>query len=396
MRRDLVIITIATALILIAAGILGMNPSRESPATFSPDVASVVETRETVPGTTVHAQGTAPDIATEISREQVIGIVNGEYSAFTYSIASIRLADQYAKKPLYVIELVPVKGSTAERNETVFIDATTGDYYSPAQENAKISVERAKKLVREAFPQLAPDRIQMKFSDGLQYERGWAFSLMNGSERIVQGGLEPDTGGLKWYATGIVRKDRPENPLISLDAARDIANREVRNRNGILSVVLSESRLDPLGMPGEKIAGKYVFVYKRMISGVPCDCDGLTIVVDSVAGNVVEYRKMWSLPENAVTSSEPAITRDAAIKTVQDEATKMYPASASGLRIVSAELLWKDLHNADKIVPAPGSIHLGWKVLFDDEIIRAQQWPNPATGWIDAQTGSLLEMYYRH
>jgi hypothetical protein len=150
-------------------------------------------------------------------------------------------------------------------------------------------------------------------------------------------------------------------------------------------------------MPGAKIAGVYVFVYKRIISDVPCDSDGLTLVVDSVAGTVVEYRKSWNLPENAVASlSEPAISKDAAIKTVQQEAMKIYPASAASLRILSAELRWKDHHNPDKIVPGSGSIPLAWKVQFDDEVIRAQQWPNPGTGWVDAQNGTLLEMYYRH
>jgi hypothetical protein len=150
-------------------------------------------------------------------------------------------------------------------------------------------------------------------------------------------------------------------------------------------------------MPGEKIAGKYVFVYKRVIRDVPCDSDGLTLVVDSVAGNVVEYRKSWSLPENAVASSaKPEITKDAAIKTVQQEAMRIYPTSAASLRIVSAELRWKNYHNPDKVVPAPGSIPLVWKVQFDDETLRAQQWPSPATGWVDAQTGTLQDMYYRH
>jgi hypothetical protein len=190
---------------------------------------------------------------------------------------------------------------------------------------------------------------------------------------------------------------RPENPSITIDAAQQVADREIDERNGVIPVVLSDSRLDPLGMPGEKVAGRYVFVYHRVIQNVPCDSDGFTIVVDSVAGKVIEYRKSWSLPENAVAaSSKPAITKDAAIKTVAQEAAAIYPASTSSREIVSAELRWKDFHNPDKIVPMPGSIPLAWKVQFDDETIRAQQWPNPATGWVDAQNGTLLDMYYRH
>lgn len=354
-------------------------------------------TREAAPAITTSDSVAVSDIPPKISREQATALVREDYSEYTYSIAHISLTDQYARKPLYVVELAPVTGSIAERNETVFIDATTGDYYNPAQENAKISIERAKDLASEAFPQLSPDRIRVKFSDGSQYVRGWEFYLLNGNEQLVHGGLEADTGELSWYAFGIVRKDRPENPSITLDAAQRVADRETRDRNGVLPIIISDARIDPLGMPREKIAGKYVFVYKRIIRDVPCDSDGLTLVVDSVAGNVVEYRKSWNLPENAVAlSAKPEITKDAAIKTVQQEAMRIYPTSAANLQIVSAELRWKDCHNPDKVVPAPGSIPLVWKVQFDDETLRAQQWPSPATGWIDAQTGILQDMYYRH
>jgi hypothetical protein len=182
-----------------------------------------------------------------------------------------------------------------------------------------------------------------------------------------------------------------------MDAAQQTADREIRERNGDIPVVQVDARLDPLGMPGEKIAGKYVFVYRRVIRGVPCDSDGIVVTVDSVAGNVVNYHKSWSLPEDAVAlSAEPAISRDAAITTVQQEAEKIYPTSAAGLKIVSAELRWKDFHNPDKITPAPGSIPLAWKVQFDDETIRAQQYPNPETGWVDARNGTLLYLHYYH
>ena len=396
-QNDLLVVIGVAVIVLIAAGIFIVYPSLKNQYSPSQISDSPAGTREATPAITTSDSVAVSDIPPKISREQATALVREDYSEYTYSIAHISLTDQYARKPLYVVELAPVTGSIAERNETVFIDATTGDYYNPAQENAKISIERAKDLASEAFPQLSPDRIRMKFSDGSQYVRGWEFYLLNGNEQLVHGGLEADTGELRWYAFGIVRKDRPENPSITLDAAQRVADRETRDRNGILPIIMSDARIDPLGMPEEKIAGRYVFVYKRIIRDVPCDSDGLTLVVDSVAGNVVEYRKSWNLPENAVASSaKPEITKDAAIKTVQQEAMRIYPTSAANLQIVSAELRWKDYHNPDKVVPAPGSIPLVWKVQFDDETLRAQQWPSPATGWIDAQTGILQDMYYRH
>lgn len=331
-----------------------------------------------------------------ITRDEATARVQEEYS-MGYSIDHINLTDRYSGKTLYEFAMVPAESSLYEKNRTVFIDAGTGDLYSPLQEKAGITIEQAKLRARQAFPTWTVDRVRIKYIDGTRYDRSWEFYLYKDDKELVHGSLDADTGELSTYAIGVTRMGRPENPSITIDAAQQVADREIKERNGVIPILLSDSRLDPLGMPGEKIAGRYVFVYNRVIQNVPCDSDGFTIVVDSVAGNVIEYRKSWSLPENAVAaSSKPATTKDAAIKTVEQEAATIYPASTASLKIVSAELRWKDFHNPDKIVPAPGTIPLAWKVQFDDETIRAQQWPNPATGWVDAQSGILMDMYYRH
>jgi hypothetical protein len=77
------------------------------------------------------------------------------------------------------------------------------------------------------------------------------------------------------------------------------------------------------------------------------------------------------------------------------KAQETYPTSADGLTIISAEIRWKD-HQSQGSIPRPGSIPLAWKVLFTDEIIRAKPLPLPAVGWIDVQTGKLLDFYYQH
>jgi hypothetical protein len=221
--------------------------------------------------------------------------------------------------------------------------------------------------------------------------------MLNGNATLVHGGLTPDTGELSWYAIGILRQNRPENPSITIDAARSIAESDIQRRNGILPINLSEARYDPLGMPGMLIAGRDVFVYKRLIKGVSCDSDGILVVVDPVSGKVVEYSKQWSLNESMVTpSAKPDISQEAAIQAVLQKAAEIYPDSAVGLRIISADLRWMDYHNPDKVTPATGSIPLAWRVQFDDETLRAKQWPSPVTGWVDAQTGILQDMHYYH
>jgi len=67
----------------------------------------------------------------------------------------------------------------------------------------------------------------------------------------------------------------------------------------------------------------------------------------------------------------------------------------SGLRIVSAEIKWKDQHPYG-VTPRPGSIPLAWKVVFDDDIIRTNSSAKPAVAWVDAQTSSILDFEYQH
>lgn len=362
-------------------------PANQTVGTPVPPIASTPQT--------IHPPDSPLPVA--ITKDEAAARVQEEYPSWMYTIDHVNLTDRYSGKTLYEFAMVPAESSLYETNITVFIDAETGDLYSPLQEKAGISIEQAKLRARQAFPAWTIDRVRIKYIDGTQYVRSWEFSLYKDDKELVHGSLDADTGELSTYAIGVTRMGRPENPSVTIDAAQQEADREIEKRNGVTPIVLSDSRLDPLGMPGEKIAGRYVFVYHRVIQNVPCDSDGFTIVVDSVAGNVIEYRKSWSLPENAVAAlSKPAIPKDAAIKTVEQEAAAIYPASTASLKIVSAELRWKDFHNPDKVVPMPKSIPLAWKVQFDDESIRAQQWPNPATGWVDAQNGTLLDMYYRH
>ncbi len=252
-----------------------------------------------------------PDIplTVTITRDEATARVQEEYSR-GYSITAVHLTGLYPGKILYEFTMVPAESSLYEKNTTVFIDADTGDLYSPLQEKAGISIEQAKLRAREAFPAWTIDRVRIKYVDGTQYVRSWEFYLYMDDKELVHGSLDADTGELSDYAIGVTRTGRPENPSITTDAAQQVADREIEERNGVIPIVLGDSRLDPLGMPGEKIAGRYVFVYNRVIRNVPCDSDGFTIVVDSVAGNVIEYRKSWSLPENAVAlSAKPAKPR---------------------------------------------------------------------------------------
>jgi Zn-dependent metalloprotease len=232
----------------------------------------------------------------------------------------------------------------------------------------------------------------VEFSDGSQSVRGWDFNLYNDNQKIVMGSLYADTGDLMEYSIPSYSSGEPQekpNSATTMDSARLAAENEIRDRNGELSLNLVDSKVSP--------SGSYFFNYKRIIQGVPCTSDGITIDIDPGTGKVSRYFKSWHTPENAVAAqSVPAISRDAAIALVEREANACYPDSADSFKIVSADLRWMDLYHPDEFTPKPGVIPLAWYVRFDDKTIRTHEFPNPEEGWVDAQNGTLLSMEYFH
>lgn len=323
---------------------------------------------------------------------------------------SVDSGDRSVGKAGDACTLVPIgaiAGSDAQgftyQNTTVFTAVSAGNYSSPfSRKDAGITIDQAKEFAKNAFPHTSPDRVEMEFSDGSDSVRGWNFDLYKDDQKIVMGTLDADTGDLKYYYISTLLREEQQgdsHPAVTMDSARATAENEIRERNGDLPLKLVESRLDSPSPrpPGMEAAGNYVFLFRRIINGVPCNTDGFTISVDSGTGNVVNYYKSWHTPENAVAAQPvPAIPREAAIAVIEREARACYPASADSFRIVSADLEWMDLYNPDKFTPSPGVIPLAWYIRFDDKTIREREFPVPEEGSVDAQNGTLLSMYYVH
>lgn len=90
--------------------------------------------------------------------------------------------------------------------------------------------------------------------------------------------------------------------------------------------------------------------------------------------------------------SEQRVLKREATYAVLKKAQETFPESVSGLRIISAEMRWKDQPSSDR----PGSIPLAWKVIFDDDFIRSNSSAQPAVAWVDVQEGRILDFEYRH
>ena len=319
-----------------------------------------------------------------------------DYPATAYRLVSVDVQDTTTGIKLWLFSVKPAGSASATPATVVEMDASTGDLYTPAQESAKISSRGAKTIIGEAFDPLHPDRIRVRFIAGAGNPAVWNFSLYNGDSVTQAGSLDPDTGQITSFTRNPVSSGRPVSPVIDISAAQKIADNYIADKNGPVSINLSMSMYDPLGTPDTPVAGQYLFQYNRLVQGYPCDIDGFSLTVDSVSGEVTHYTRTWNTPEYAFAASpEPVVLRRDATYAVLKKAQDSYPGLSPGVKIISAEIRWKDDHPAN-IVPRPGSIPLAWKVVFDDELMRQQPGSVPAVAWIDAQTGTMLAFNYRN
>ena len=320
-----------------------------------------------------------------------------DYPAPVYTLISANATNLFADRSLYEFKIRLVNSSQDSTGFSVFVDPENGEFYTPGQENAKITADRAKNIVIENFPLLHSDRVRVRYSNDVNSVRAWIFTMFRDNTTILTGAMDPETGQIFSFTRSIPWEGRQADPLLEINAAQKIADRYILDKNGgPLSLNMTESQYIPLQVPQKTVAGRYVFIYNRIVQEIPCDNDGFTISVDALTGDVIGYDRRWNIPDSAFSMAlDPLVTRSGATFAVLKKAQETYPASMDGLSIISAEIRWKD-HTPQGSIPRPGSIPLAWKVLFTDEIIRAKPLSSPAVGWIDIQTGNILDFYYQH
>jgi hypothetical protein len=274
--------------------------------------------------------------------------------------------------------------------------ASANTYVTPKGGGPQITEQQAKLLALAAFPNLPAGDMKVELTTSPDFGQVWKYTLSADTTIETSGLLDAETGTIDTFNRTIHPGARPQNPVLTIANARQIAESTINDRNtGVLSINMSDGRYVPLATPNGNVAGSYRFIYTRIIQDYPCDADGFIVSVDAVSGVITEYMQHWQTPDNAfMIVEDPVVPKYDATYTVQANAKTIYPSSISGLRIISADRRWKDRHDP-AITPRPSTIPLAWKVVFDDDIIRAKGSP-PGVGWVDTHTGELLEITYQH
>jgi len=370
----------------------------ETPVTPIPttgEQTQVPEVKVTVAVTPGFVTGTgisALHTSSVLPLDTAVSFLQEDYPAETYRLISGNLTDRYAGHLLYEFVIQPVDASQGDA-VTVFEDAVSGDPYTPGQEQARITAGQAQDRAQGAFSSVRPDRVRVRYSAGTNSEGTWHFVLVKGTNTAVTGTMDAGTGLITSFSRTLQKTGRPAEPVLDMAAAQKIADRYISDQNGPVSINMSNGRYFPSGSLSDPVAGQYNFVYNRIVSGIPGDTEGFVVGVDAVNGEITAYERKWKSPDIAfsVISDQRVLKREATYAVLK-KAQETYPDSVSGVRIISAEMRWKDQPSSDR----PGSIPLAWKVVFDDDIIRANSSAQPAVAWVDVQSGSFLVFDYRH
>ena len=362
-----------------------------TPATGTSPVPVISTTTPTAAGTSATSVPVTPDGASGTILSPALLAVQNETGIISYSRALAYLNDDFpasaftrvsadfqtlsSGRQMYVFLIRPATVAAANASTTAYIDAVSGDPYTPLQEEATIMSASVRNSIADIFPDLHPDRVRVRYTVPASGQQLWNFTLIGSDAPLLTGSFDAVTGDLVSFDRVIPVTGRPSVAIIENVTAVKIAERYISDHNGPVSIDLTTEQYSPVGPDSAPRAGTWMFRYSRLVQDYPCDIDGFTVSVDSVSGEITGYERRWSDPEYAfILSPIPSVLKREATYTVLRKAQDTFPGLATGIVVISADVRWKDGHPAGT-VPRPGSIRLAWKVVFDDELIRSQATP---------------------
>lgn len=188
---------------------------------------------------------------------------------------------------------------------------------------------------------------------------------------------------------------RSADPAITIDAAEEIADAYLRERNESSDVVKTVAALSTVDTPLGSRNGPYFFVYQRSIDGVLCLYDRIRLDIDSIDGRVVSYYKSWDVSDNdTMADPEPSIPEDAAREQVLAYLPDTYGTDPDEIVIRSTELRWYDLTAQkrtaqQRLSQEPVAVPLAWRIEY-----RSQDPPRTGQIWMDAHSGEVISASY--
>lgn len=312
-----------------------------------------------------------------------------------FTISSVNYSAGSARS-LFGFTLQTTGGGFPQEDLIVFIDSASGMPWSEGEETAVFPKEMVRGVVLAEFPDEGISTPFIWYHNEPPTESSWKFTLVSRNMTLLYGSVDATTGEIRAFARNIPFYGRPADPAVTQETAQGIADKYVAARTSGLSLTHISSRYDRWGTESVPAAGAYMFFWERRYLDYPVDTDGITVVVDALNGKIIGFDKQWTTAEYAFSQAiVPTIARHDATYAVMEAARSVYPEQIESVRILSSELRWNN-GQMKGTVPRPGSVHLAWKIVFDDEMLRANTKLAPGIAWVDIQTGNVTAIEYRH
>ncbi len=261
-------------------------------------------------------------------------------------------------------------------------------YLDPSKEKVKIDFEVAKSIAEKHVPAVKWARM---LHSGLVYDKlfgkkVWELNFKTRDEKHISVCVDANTGEVvyMWDESKMSVGKR----CISDAEAKKIADTFLMSKkNNLSSLVFSSITYNP--SEEKEYAAKYDVHYPRLIKGIPCLSDGITISINTQTGEVVSYYKVWAIPEKDCISPTPSLSKENAENLLRNYMEKKH---STKINILSTKLVWIDVnypHPMDK----ESDVRLAWWIKFDDSHVKSNNLP-PAAAWIDSHSGEVLKVVY--
>lgn len=134
--------------------------------------------------------------------------------------------------------------------------ASANTYVTPDTSTPpRITESQAKAIALAAFPGLPAGDMAVELATTPDFGKVWKYTLRADTTVETSGLIDADTGTVVTFNRTIHAGGRPQNPVLTMASARQIADTTINDRNNaILSINMSDAGYIPLATPAGSVA----------------------------------------------------------------------------------------------------------------------------------------------
>jgi uncharacterized membrane protein YkoI len=260
-------------------------------------------------------------------------------------------------------------------------------YLDPSKEKGIISCDNAQAIIANEFPGSEFVAMEGGLIEDEIFGKIWLFSASTKDGDHILIGIDASSGDVDFYYGNDEHTITREETTSSTEAIA-IAQKYLSVKASDANVQFDSIRYSP--PPAETIAGEYLVRYSRLIYGVPCLSDGISVGINPNTGDVTSYYRSEVIPVESCNDPVPKVLCADAERIASQFMKTSYKAE---INIISSELIWIDLAYPSS-EDGSHDVRLAWWLRFSDGYLEENNAPCSGSIWIDAHSGEILKKAY--